>query len=85
MDLNLNTCLHRLTLWLEDCCQNHPGCSYPLDARLPKRLLDVSTLKTGCIQLVGCSAILSTRYIALSHCWGEAQTITTRMSNFEHH
>lgn len=80
-DINLDSCLDVLGPWLEDCSTTH--FEYlPLSLpQLPTRVQDVSILRQGYIALAESSKSQYERYIALSHCWGEAQAITTVKAN----
>ncbi len=51
-------------------------------ARLPTRLLDVGSAGSGSIRLLESTHIADHRapYACLSHCWGNAQPLTTNMS-----
>jgi hypothetical protein len=86
-NLNLDRCVEVVKLWLVECSQNHPACKPPLPSKseLPIRILDVKSLESGFIRLVESSRIQCAVYIALNHCWGEAQPITTVKSNLSDH
>jgi len=73
--------------WLEECSTKHSICNTPAvpGTQLPTRLLDVGFLENGFIRLVESSRFHFTEYIALSHCWGEAQPMTTVKSNLRAH
>ncbi|KAK0653986.1 heterokaryon incompatibility protein-domain-containing protein [Cercophora samala] len=77
-----------LANWLNDCNTNHPDCylkvisspkgSSPKGLTLPTRLLDLGDLESQHSVLLRLSASLSlkekdTRYIALSHPWGDSR------------
>jgi hypothetical protein len=61
--------------WLSTCQNRHRRCSEKFDATGPSRLID---LRDDVIKLALCSEE-STRssYVALSHCWGDAQPLRT--------
>jgi len=58
--------------WLENCNLHH-WCYQGAGVRLPTRLIDVSTDQPYLLTTSG----IQGPYIALSHCWGEKQPITT--------
>lgn len=58
--------------WLENCNLHH-HCYQGAGFRLPTRLIDVSTYPRYLLTTSG----IQGPYIALSHCWGEKQLITT--------
>ncbi|KAK0615590.1 HET domain-containing protein [Bombardia bombarda] len=67
--------------WLDDCIENHVEssfCTTPAEAELPTRVLHVG-LDDGVIRLIETHGKVA-RYICLSHCWGQAQIITTTKS-----
>ncbi|PVH77342.1 HET-domain-containing protein, partial [Cadophora sp. DSE1049] len=51
----------------------------------PGRLLDLDSFSSGHIRLVNSSEMEEVKYIALSHCWGTAQAMTTNRANLEEH
>ena len=61
--------------WLNECTTEHDFCSGNIVDKLPTRVIDVG-LEDGTIRLVEGQG-RSDRYIALSHCWGSQQIITT--------
>lgn len=61
-----------LRKWLENCDESHECKSVksePNNSRMPRRLLDVGSEADPTLRLVTTGEI-RTRYIALSHCWG---------------
>lgn len=70
LDSGEETCLRRIKSLLKACEVTHATCSIGSDPDwLPTRVLD---LHSHTIQLVESSAERKGRYIALSHCWGQA-------------
>lgn len=68
--------------WLFKCLQNHPECSSsngPNEPILPKRVVDVGPLDGSQEPYLFIPSSRSHRanYVALSHCWGPHQIITT--------
>ncbi|CCF42997.1 TOL [Colletotrichum higginsianum] len=63
-----------LEYWLQDC-DNHQGCRVTGEARLPTRLIDVGTQQLPILRLVETGEGISgdSRYIALSHRWGDTR------------
>ena len=63
--------------WLNSCLGSHTTCkaSATLDnpKPLPKRVLDVSDNKVVLVE----TALKEDLYVALSHCWGKEQLLTT--------
>lgn len=52
--------------WVHECDLFHPDCKvYPTSSHLPKRVINVDTLKIHCSQ-----AGEVEKYVALSYCWG---------------
>ncbi|QDS73312.1 hypothetical protein FKW77_006029 [Venturia effusa] len=70
-----NDALLKVKGWLHECTDNHERCHPYAEAnpRLPTRVLD---LREPLIKLLPTRGIRG-RFIALSHCWGKAQLITT--------
>lgn len=61
--------------WIRECSNEHDFCSAPSAKPLPTRLVDVG-LANGKMRLIETSGE-SGLYVALSHCWGKEQIITT--------
>ncbi|OCL10795.1 HET-domain-containing protein, partial [Glonium stellatum] len=72
--------------WLKECLSNHADCPKPsiISAFIPSRVIDVGDsdgsqepylLKTQDQYIPEAEK----RYVALSHCWGTAQIITTKL------
>ncbi|KAI1380555.1 heterokaryon incompatibility protein-domain-containing protein [Hypoxylon crocopeplum] len=77
--------------WLETCIAKHSSCNQGDKPKMPTRFLDIGHLNDqGFVFLkesTKCNEESPTdpRYIALSHCWGTARTITTTQANIEAH
>ncbi|KAM0228896.1 hypothetical protein ACHAPO_010420 [Fusarium lateritium] len=67
--------LHIIRKWLDDCDRNHGGCKFKGNFSLPTRLIDVGSRGSPILCLVETAdrALEDTRYIALSHRWGDTQ------------
>jgi hypothetical protein len=63
--------------WIKQCEANHVVCNSERPEEFPKRLLDVGN--RDCIRL--CPTEFDYRYIALSHCWGNATPLKTTRAN----
>ncbi len=73
--------------WLSECLDNHLDCPKPASGKLPTRLVDVVSLDSQeSVRLVESTEILDDvlpsqqRYVALSHCWGKQQILTTTLA-----
>jgi len=62
--------------WLNDCAFNHHRCRIA-EMALPTRVLDVGTSHSDAIRLY-ITKRESTRYLALSHCWGGPKSLPVR-------
>lgn len=68
--------------WLDDCISgSHEHCPAPIASALPTRVVDVGR-QDGVIRLVSSDGKVD-NYIALSHCWGKQQIITTTKATLE--
>lgn len=82
---------------IEHCLKSHPNCSkgregYGSTGYLPTRVIAVLDNQGSAINpvlvptdLISITNNDSRRYIALSHCWGKSQPITTTAKNYEEH
>ena len=67
---------------IDDCLgPDHGFCTKPADAELPSRALEVG-VDNSTIRLIEPRGKV-TRYICLSHCWGNEQIITTKKSTIK--
>ena len=76
--------------WVKDCLMNHPKCMKTMEGWLPDRVIDVGPPDGSLVPRLVETAELShaltkseLNYVALSHCWGPKQIITTRTATFE--
>lgn len=82
-------CLTLLKSWLYDCMLEHDGCldyAHSGEQTLPTRVIDVGP--PGNDQdhvLLVASNGRSAPYVALSHCWGKSNIVTTTTSNLGRH
>ncbi|CAM1505192.1 Fc.00g108290.m01.CDS01 [Cosmosporella sp. VM-42] len=62
--------------WLKDCDDNHTGCRFVGEAKLPTRLIDLGSLQSPILRLVKTAdgVVRDSRYVALSHRWGDIKT-----------
>jgi hypothetical protein len=61
--------------WIRSCqtdSAKHENCHFSLPTEMPTRLLDVGWGETAPVRLVYCGGKI-TRYMTLSHCWGDGQ------------
>ncbi|KAF2026798.1 hypothetical protein EK21DRAFT_115421 [Setomelanomma holmii] len=65
--------------WLKDCDEGHDGCQVHISHKLPTRLMDVGTTSDPALRLVETQheVVHNTRYIALSHPWGDTAAYQT--------
>lgn len=62
--------------WIEECTTgDHGYCVAPVGGALPTRVVDVGR-QTSVIRLIETNGLVDS-YLALSHCWGSKQIITT--------
>jgi hypothetical protein len=66
--------------WLSQCDTNHLSCknSSKIHVQLPTRVLHLGMHKVSLLETAGKKG----RYIALSHCWGSSQVLTTTETTF---
>lgn len=67
----------KVNQWLRDCEQNHERCNFPANPPLPTRVIDVGSCTDLQHPHLHASKGQCGRYIALSHVWGKAETLTT--------
>jgi hypothetical protein len=67
--------IERMKELLESCVYSHPQCCPPSDAHLPNRVIDIGDEET--VPRLYSSAGEKEQYVALSHCWGPSQLLTT--------
>ncbi|KAI0103824.1 hypothetical protein GGR51DRAFT_523569 [Nemania sp. FL0031] len=67
---------HLIKIWLQDCDDDHPQCCTTGQIPLPTRLIDVGTNGSPELRLIETRETVpeSTKYIALSHRWGDEKT-----------
>ncbi|KAF4631841.1 hypothetical protein G7Y89_g6293 [Cudoniella acicularis] len=85
--------IQRTLAWLQTCLSTHPGCvigTFPSSFEtwslsLPTRLIRIRSDRGSSlsITLYESAANESGAYIALSHCWGRHQIITTTISTID--
>lgn len=65
---------------LGECLNGHETCNNREDEFVPTRLLDVGKEGDAIVRIVHSRELSSDTYIALSHCWGPPETITTKLT-----
>lgn len=78
-------CLQLAREWLVSCESVHAKCKEDKSAfEYPTRLIEIAD---GAYRLVtiDLNSSRSTRYVALSHCWGKAQPLKTCRANIDRH
>jgi len=66
---------------ISECCKNHSCLPMLRSTQFPSRVLDVSGLLGDRVNLVITARKFSARYICLSHCWGDQNSIVRTMTN----
>lgn len=70
--------------WLAECLYRHPDCERDMSGWLPTRILDVGPGHGNTPRLVETANLKHSSnhvaFVALSHCWGPKQVITTTLS-----
>lgn len=67
--------------FITSCEENHPGCRLRSSLYRPTRLLQI--LDNQKVRLISTSQTATGSYAALSHCWGQAQTIKLQSNTRE--
>lgn len=78
-------CLQLAREWLASCESAHAKCKEDKSAfEYPTRLIEIAD---GTYRLItmDLNRSTSTRYVALSHCWGKAQPLKTSRANIDRH
>ncbi|KAH7319037.1 heterokaryon incompatibility protein-domain-containing protein [Rhexocercosporidium sp. MPI-PUGE-AT-0058] len=79
--LDVGVLVENLRIWLGYCLSGHHDCQFSGSTQAPGRLLDLEFLESGYVRLVNSSGMSQVQYVALSHCWGKAQPMTTTKAN----
>lgn len=74
-------CARLIQDWAEDCLRHHPRCQSSESSHLPSRVLNVTG--TGRPRLESTYHDKKAPYIALSHCWGSFQPLTTTRATLD--
>lgn len=74
-------CYALISDWLVECASRHPHCRAPKHLALPSRLLDVGGQGTNSIFRSVSSEGLAGNYLALSYCWGSADSHSPKLLN----
>ncbi|KAK4960603.1 hypothetical protein LTR10_003499 [Elasticomyces elasticus] len=72
--------------WIDTCHSEHAtSCFFPPRMKLPKRVIDVGTIKNSRIHLVETYDATEGLYNTLSHCWGGKVSLMTTTENLASH
>jgi hypothetical protein len=74
-------CYAFISDWLVECASRHPHFRAPKHLALPSRLLDVGGQGTNSIFRSVSSEGLAGNYLALSYCWGSADSHSPKLLN----
>lgn len=79
-------CFHLANRWLRNCRANHSECARDIggEFKFPIRLIDISK-DVSRVVVFNVDRRREVSYVALSHCWGDAQPLTTVKSNLDKH
>ncbi|KAK4569613.1 hypothetical protein LTR86_003376 [Recurvomyces mirabilis] len=80
LEPNIELCLE----WIRTCSNEHSICPAAYDNALPTRVIDLSGSMGSNVRLDITSGRAG-KYIALSHCWGNAKSLRTLTTNLEQH
>jgi hypothetical protein len=78
---NSEACYELIKNWIQECTLGHSSCAGTKESHLPTRVIDVG--KSGDMPKLYITHREKARYIALSHCWGSFQIITTTKNILE--
>ncbi|KAF2644098.1 HET-domain-containing protein [Massarina eburnea CBS 473.64] len=73
-------CMKLVNSWLQDCIDNHKGCS-SYSSILPTRVIDVGSI--GVEPFLYSTSGEVAKYAALSHCWGTTKPCVTEKRSLE--
>lgn len=76
-DSGIKSCLDVAKNWVQQCDQYHETCLRERPGPLPRRVLDLGVPGSNRLQRLYESRGEREPYIALSHCWGSCQPLTT--------
>ena len=77
--LDDETCFDLARMWSASCEKSHPQCRLESALPLPKRVIDVGFWAEDPIRLHLTTLRETFDYVALSHCWGDADTVPKTM------
>jgi hypothetical protein len=69
--------------WITECTTDHEFCNQRSDRQLPSRVIEVE-VNDATIRLLETEG-LAGQYVALNHCWGQKQIITTTRATLSSH
>jgi hypothetical protein len=73
-------CMALANTWVRNCTANHPSCPAP-SYILPTRVIHIGSEHVDPVLHV--SGTDQAQYVALSHCWGSSQLLTTTTATLE--
>ncbi|KAF1831773.1 HET-domain-containing protein [Decorospora gaudefroyi] len=74
-----SACLNLAQQWLSTCRSEHPTCNNKYDTLGPSRLVDIPGSTIKLVPQSGKTVLHP--YVALSHCWGDAQPLKSTIGN----
>jgi len=84
-EMTSDSVFQQISCWIQHCDENHKHCLRDANST-PRRLLEIGDPlqngETWTIRLVQ-DIQESVKYIALSHCWGKSQNLTTTTASLE--
>lgn len=78
-----DSCFHKIKQWLSHCDEKHKYCGGASSRRLPTRVVDVGPAEGSANPRLYITRDEVARYVALSYCWGAAQTVVTTEQTLE--
>ena len=80
-DISSEDCMLLAELWIKKCLESHPLCQQAATTTLPTRVVNVGSPEQQ--PFLWETNGKSGRYVALSHCWGKGDVVTTVADNLE--
>ena len=78
----------QISQWLKNCSSYHQQCRPPMPVPSSKlRMLDLSSSNPSGLEMIRLveGVKLTTRFAALSHCWGMTQYLITKKASLDEH
>ncbi|RYP62384.1 hypothetical protein DL771_009756 [Monosporascus sp. 5C6A] len=82
-DTSSGSSIDQANQWINHCLSSHPLCGKDGPSLLPDRVLDLGEDEDEEEVKLSETAGLQGRYVALSHCWGTQQPLTTTSTTME--